>query len=194
MAEIKNKYHQMNELTMANAYLENNIIPYYDKVVIKDIISLNYNNNRCKFMKLLTYGSFHEIDSNLFPKPTKANDNKLTDQVSPILLIDNNDNVYRIHHLLWPIITDVISGNYHNQIYGIESIFPYEIYIDNDNEWCIKLVDRIKPKNDEIKVKKCVCGHDGNKICGKCKDKTYCSRECQQKDWIEHKKTCEIKN
>src|SRR3989337_459841 len=31
------------------------------------------------------------------------------------------------------------------------------------------------------------------KKCSKCKNRYYCRRECQKKDWIEHKKICEEK-
>ena len=36
----------------------------------------------------------------------------------------------------------------------------------------------------------CVCGQYGEYICLKCKNKRYCSSECQKKDWIIHKKEC----
>lgn len=37
-----------------------------------------------------------------------------------------------------------------------------------------------------------ICGLTGDKLlkCGKCKTRTYCSRECQKIDWKEHKFTC----
>ena len=43
---------------------------------------------------------------------------------------------------------------------------------------------------------KCVCDKEmqisekEHKKCGKCKTKLYCSRECQIKDWPDHKKDC----
>ena len=44
----------------------------------------------------------------------------------------------------------------------------------------------------DIKEKKCkVCGKvDSRKKCGKCMNVVYCSRECQVKDWREHKTSC----
>jgi hypothetical protein len=182
------KYNSMDDLTMASAYVENKMVPYYSEIIIKDMISLNYNNAKCKYLKILTFESFHKIDPNTFKKPQNETDYKLTDQVSPVLIIDNNDNVYRVHHLLWQMLTDIISGNSYNKLYGIDSMFPCKINIDNDNEWCIKLVEFVKPKGNNISA--CICGKNGDKKCGKCKRKMYCSKECQLEDWPNHKKTC----
>ncbi|CAF1210341.1 unnamed protein product [Didymodactylos carnosus] len=35
-----------------------------------------------------------------------------------------------------------------------------------------------------------VCSKSTTNTCGKCKAMAYCSRDCQTKDWSEHKKTC----
>jgi MYND finger len=42
--------------------------------------------------------------------------------------------------------------------------------------------------NDEGKCP--VCGKEGTKRCGQCMKISYCSRECQRKDWKNHKKNC----
>lgn len=36
----------------------------------------------------------------------------------------------------------------------------------------------------------CICGKYGKYICSKCKSEHYCSLECQNRDWITHKKEC----
>ena len=35
-----------------------------------------------------------------------------------------------------------------------------------------------------------VCGIGGVKLCGRCKDRCYCSAECQRADWKTHKTSC----
>ncbi|XP_072755278.1 zinc finger MYND domain-containing protein 10 [Anoplolepis gracilipes] len=46
-------------------------------------------------------------------------------------------------------------------------------------------------KLDRIEPKKCsVCQEVAKKRCSKCKEVWYCSRQCQVKDWEEHKKIC----
>ncbi|XP_036151072.1 zinc finger MYND domain-containing protein 10 isoform X2 [Monomorium pharaonis] len=47
-------------------------------------------------------------------------------------------------------------------------------------------------KLDRIEAKKClVCQELSKKRCSRCKDAWYCSRECQVKDWENHKNICD---
>jgi MYND finger len=39
----------------------------------------------------------------------------------------------------------------------------------------------------------CTCGNRGDKKCGRCNRIEYCSKDCQVKDWGEHKKYCEMR-
>lgn len=43
----------------------------------------------------------------------------------------------------------------------------------------------------EAKICK-TCGRNGGKFCGDCKIVLYCSKDCQVKDWLKHKGTCQI--
>lgn len=38
----------------------------------------------------------------------------------------------------------------------------------------------------------CICGKPGDKRCGRCKMKSYCSRECQSADYSKHKEWCKM--
>lgn len=38
--------------------------------------------------------------------------------------------------------------------------------------------------------KLCVCGKPGSKLCGKCGNTSYCSRDCQRTDWKSHRSKC----
>ena len=35
-----------------------------------------------------------------------------------------------------------------------------------------------------------VCDQVSTKVCSKCKNQHYCSRDCQRADWKQHKKVC----
>lgn len=47
---------------------------------------------------------------------------------------------------------------------------------------------------DEIKKKCYYCGNSGGKLsyCSRCRMIKYCNKECQIKDWTNHKKTCKL--
>lgn len=52
-------------------------------------------------------------------------------------------------------------------------------------------------KKDETQKFCCICKKTSSevklKLCGKCKDRIYCSLECQKKDWKNHKFVCYAK-
>lgn len=63
-----------------------------------------------------------------------------------------------------------------------------------------KLMKRTKPRNDEQAayqgekklIKKCKkCSKISNLMCGQCQNTVYCSKQCQQSDWENHKRICE---
>lgn len=42
----------------------------------------------------------------------------------------------------------------------------------------------------EFQRKQCSCGKAGNKRCSRCHKQFYCGKECQEKDWINHRSWC----
>ena len=51
--------------------------------------------------------------------------------------------------------------------------------------------EREGAENEEFFLRVCVvCGKEAPYRCARCKSTRYCSKECQTKDWAEHKKTC----
>ncbi len=43
-----------------------------------------------------------------------------------------------------------------------------------------------------LKYSKCnYCGYDAELICGRCRHNFYCSKSCQNKDWLCHKRFCD---
>jgi hypothetical protein len=70
----------------------------------------------------------------------------------------------------------------------------YVKYDDGDEEWelpedCIFLETKFdeSPNACSVCFKKCYLEH-----CSRCKKVQYCSKECQRKDWPEHKQVCKI--
>lgn len=48
---------------------------------------------------------------------------------------------------------------------------------------------------DKEKEKKChVCGENAKNVCSMCKGRRYCSSECQNSNWKEHKTECFDRN
>lgn len=43
-----------------------------------------------------------------------------------------------------------------------------------------------------IEKSKCICGKEGKQLCSKCRNKRYCSRECQVQNWHFHKNGCKL--
>ncbi|KAJ3504307.1 hypothetical protein NLJ89_g8002 [Agrocybe chaxingu] len=48
----------------------------------------------------------------------------------------------------------------------------------------------IRKARENIKTTCSYCGEIGQQKCARCKIASYCSRECQRKDWPDHKKSC----
>jgi hypothetical protein len=66
----------------------------------------------------------------------------------------------------------------------------HEITEDDDDTFAPPVLPSFQPP----KVVKCSCCFkmlvSGQKKCSKCKQVTYCSEECQRKDWPKHKLDC----
>jgi hypothetical protein len=75
-----------------------------------------------------------------------------------------------------------------------DELEPYEIFeIEGEGEGeNRKYYEKTKTKM-ETKKCCCVCGGNGNSCCAKCHGPIYCGKECQRKDWENHKPKCGIK-
>jgi hypothetical protein len=55
----------------------------------------------------------------------------------------------------------------------------------------VKIKDEPVEEDDEKKTKCWMCGKGGKlRMCNKCREARYCSRECQARDWKLHKEAC----
>ena len=75
-----------------------------------------------------------------------------------------------------------------------EKLLKKQILQPAESKWTIK---KRKMLNLELNDKKTcnVCKKKGKmKKCSRCRSTYYCSRECQVKDWEEHKKVCKKKD
>lgn len=69
----------------------------------------------------------------------------------------------------------------------IESLFYHEC----KEEKVVKPLPEGQKFFNFVCVKKCsMCEKETKTKCSRCKEKRYCSAECQRKDWKEHKKLC----
>ena len=64
----------------------------------------------------------------------------------------------------------------------LHASFPTVVLLDQGGK---KSVSR-----DSLVVLCNVCDNMANSVCGKCKDQSYCGRDCQAADWKKHKKLC----
>jgi len=58
-----------------------------------------------------------------------------------------------------------------------EKICNYRLFLDEFN-------------NQKNNLSKCICGNVGDNYCSICYDKSYCSVDCQEKDWNNHQNIC----
>jgi hypothetical protein len=68
---------------------------------------------------------------------------------------------------------------------------------ENDQLQLLKLLMQQRQMQEQVQrrgMKQCnVCTKDATSQCSKCKNVSYCSRECQLKDWNQHKLACNTK-
>lgn len=66
-------------------------------------------------------------------------------------------------------------------VLGAECL-PHVFDMDKNYSW----INELRKMYNGI----CVCGKPAEKVCGRCKERRYCSRECQVSDWDVHKTDC----
>lgn len=75
-----------------------------------------------------------------------------------------------------------------------KSLAPYATRVAISPLFAVPYLEKVGPTSDDLTDQE-RCGACGKRVgslslCGKCKKKKYCSRECQVKDWKVHKKNC----
>ena len=102
-------------------------------------------------MGLLTYSLFTDINPEEYPI---GKDNQLDympdDQVSPVVIIDTENNKYKIKDLYWFPLTDIHDKIIIKQGKTNKKIFPQRIFIDETkknseghftNKWIVELMN-----------------------------------------------------
>lgn len=96
----------------------------------------------------------------------------------PMFVVDDSGTRYKTKPSKWGPLCRCFRMMPSDQ----STIFPREFDMDSGYTWLSKL------RSAYCNI--CVCGKASTKVCSRCKERRYCSRECQAGDWESHKSDC----
>lgn len=117
------------EAEIAQSYIRNPSLPMRKYITIKRIHAINHDRNTGDTLGLLSYGSMHRLYPLVYP-----NTNMDDFQVSPILIVDDHANVFKIAEAHWLSFIRII-------IHTDGHIPTLKVFIDPDGEWVRTMVE-----------------------------------------------------
>jgi len=175
-----------NLIDIVRKYTSLKTIPYGKEIIITKITTINYDHICNKYIGILKYGLLNDMDRLQYGIKTNKTGYNKEDQVSPTIIIDSTGEEYKTPELLWNMLRNIVTRIIRKQSLNYTKILPYKLYIDETNNW-IKTLEYMTELNKSIY---CICGKHADKKCSRCKDVSYCSKECQTSDWGIHKENC----
>ncbi|XP_050537702.1 uncharacterized protein LOC126903547 isoform X2 [Daktulosphaira vitifoliae] len=124
-------------------YQNLSIIPYGETVSIIKLGGMNFDFMERKHLGLIKYGDFRAFYPNEYPVATDPlQDYTFDDQVTPVRIITDK-GTFRVSHILWFPLTDIISGILLKQFQINKKLLPIEVFIDQKNQWLCKLFNLV---------------------------------------------------
>uniref|UniRef100_A0A6C0C668 Uncharacterized protein n=1 Tax=viral metagenome TaxID=1070528 RepID=A0A6C0C668_9ZZZZ len=117
-------------LFIVKDYINLQQLPENVNMTISQIQKLNFNKEKKTVGHILNYGLFTSVAPNLFPSNSLF-DYVANDCVSPIIIIDDNGNRYRINHIYWQMVTMLP-----------DDIFPIKVFVDEKHTWINNLINQ----------------------------------------------------
>ena len=115
--------------------------------------------------------------------------NKWTEFLAAVGLFDSNDsNGYCIYGNI--ILVGQNDNDNDDHDIPQEMVTLVDDYFKSENKWDL-LKSYTLTYSEKTKCGYSQCTKSGSNFCSKCRDIMYCSKECQKKDWSNHKKECQ---
>ena len=165
MLKENKKCSEMTALELVKEYVNLPYLPTEQEIIIAKIGVYNWNQlTRCSG-NCIHYGMFTLIDKDEYNVGTNpALDNMFDEHVSPVVIIDNIGNKFKIKDNFWMALIDIHDGIIEKQSITHKKLLPYKIFIDKDkvtnngvvvNKWISKLFNLVgKDILDRLKCHK----------------------------------------
>jgi len=148
-----NRLSNIQGIEFVQEYINLPYLPTNKEITIKQIGIYNWDTlKRCP-KQFINYGIFTKINENEYPKGTNLTlDYMEDDYISPVIIIDNDNNKYKVKYILWIPLIDIHDGIIYKQYIIHKKILPYKIFIDDDkilltggikNKWITELFNLI---------------------------------------------------
>jgi hypothetical protein len=130
----------LKQMTEFNLFVVKNyanlpLLPENIEFNISRIQMLNFNKEKNTIGQILNYGMFTSVAPDVFPIATNTLIDYSADEcVSPIMIVDCDENRYRISHIYWHSIVSILSTS-------SDDIFPKKIFIDEKYTWINNLIN-----------------------------------------------------
>lgn len=137
-----NRIINMDEIDFVFEYCALPLLPTNQEITIKKIGVYNYHPMLKRTNTAFKYSMFSNESGHDFPigKNPKY-DYMPNDYVTPVIIIDNNNNTYRTNYHFWKILADIFSRIVNKQYITGRKVLPFTVFIDEGltNQWLAKL-------------------------------------------------------
>jgi hypothetical protein len=113
-------------------------------IVIDKIGIYNYDFAKGDSGDAIKYGIFNKLDIHEYPEGKNPDlDYMPNDNVSPVVIIDDNGNKYKVNYLLWFPLSDIQNGILYKQSIAGVRVFPVKATICENHQWITTLMNLV---------------------------------------------------